>query len=120
MSGFEEIAPWILKNFEPSNFETPQEWIEAANSDFQSNNRLPLEEILSQEEMEQMIEKFTNLKGIKKELFNTLNKNVFSEFSIDDLESETGLNRNSIRSALSKLTTNDFIIRVSRGIYQAK
>jgi hypothetical protein len=120
MSGKEEIFPWIMKNFEPSEFESPAEWIESASSDFISNNRLPLDEILDSQEMEELIEKFTNLKGIKKELFNTLNKNVFSEFSIDDLESETGLNRNSIRSALSKLTTNDFIIRVSRGIYQAK
>lgn len=120
MSGFEEILPWALDNFEPSNFDTPAEWIESISSDFISNNRLPLNEILDEEEMEKLIEKFTNLKGQKKDLYNILNKNIFTEFSIDDLEGETGFNRSSIRSALSKLVNNDFIVRVSRGIYQAK
>ncbi len=119
MSGIEEILPWALDNYPPSNYETPQDWFNAVAEDFDSNNRLPLEDIL-QDEIVEFLEKFTNLKGIKKELFNTLNQNIFTEFSISDLTDETGLNRSSIRSALSRLVKGDFIQRISRGIYQAK
>ena len=54
MSGFDEILQWALDNIPPEDFDTFQDWIDVISSDFESNNRLPLEEIFDDNDFEQL------------------------------------------------------------------
>jgi len=54
MSGFDEILPWALDNTPPEDFDTFQDWIDVISSNFESNNRLPLEEIFDDNDFDQL------------------------------------------------------------------
>jgi len=49
MSGIEEILPWALRGFNPEDYPTYDDWLDAVNEAFENDGRLPLKEILKDE-----------------------------------------------------------------------
>lgn len=119
MSGIEEILPWALENFPPKNFGTKEEWIQTISSNFISNNRLPLEEILGSE-MEILESHFRKLTDQQEKVFNVFEQNIFSGFRNSDIIDETNLTKNQSRGTIQSLFKKGLIERVSRGLYRVK
>lgn len=120
MSGFEEILAWALENFPPEDFDNSEQWFQSVSSDFLSNNRNSLENILDSDEIIKFKEAFVKLTIQQREVFNIFEQNIFSGFRTSDIINETSLTKNQSRGTIRSLFQKGLIERVSRGLYRAK
>lgn len=63
MSGYDDILPWALENYDVADYDDYVSWYSDVYDDFLDNGRLPLDEILDSDEIRDLEESFYEAKG---------------------------------------------------------